>query len=63
MPASDPRSVDERTRRIVEDASRMVVAAATDPRQDAAAERAGASFDSRELAAFVNDGADKLQRR
>ncbi|GAB4820390.1 hypothetical protein N2152v2_007436 [Parachlorella kessleri] len=55
--------VDDRTKALVEQPSRVVLQGARDPRDDAAAERQKATFDPQELAAYMNDGLDKLQRK
>jgi hypothetical protein len=55
--------VDARTKGLVEQPAQEVLKGARDPRDDAAAERQKATFDSRELAAFMNDGLDKLERK
>jgi len=60
---SQRHSPDAGTRQLVEAPSRVVMAGATNPVEDAAAERRKATFPSDELAAFLQDGADKLQRR
>lgn len=57
------KSVDGRTRALVEPCAREVLRGAHDPRDDAAQERLKATFDSRELACFMNDGEDKLLRK
>ncbi|PSC69663.1 peroxisomal acyl-coenzyme A oxidase 1-like [Micractinium conductrix] len=58
-----PQRPDEATRRLVDPACRVTLAGAANPVDDAAAERLKATFDSEELAAFLHDGVDKLQRR
>jgi acyl-CoA oxidase len=58
MPPPDPRA-----RELVAQASKMVLAVASDPKEDARLERAKASFDADELAAFMAGGQDKLDRR
>ena len=55
--------VDDRTKALVEQPSRVVLQGSRDPRDDAAAERQKATFDPQELAAYMNDGLDKLQRK
>ena len=54
---------DPRTRAILEAPVRVVMTGAANPMEDAAAERRKATFSSDELAAFLHDGEDKLQRR
>jgi hypothetical protein len=54
---------DVRLRELVQQASKVVLTAYTDPKEDARAERAKATFSSDELAAYINDGEDKLRRR
>lgn len=56
------RSVDERTRALVEPASKVILATASDPVADAAAERARASFDPEEVADFLS-GRGRRKRR
>ena len=58
-----PRAVDARTRQLVEAPCRVATAGAVSPVEDAAQERAQASFNPDELAAFLHDGEDKLARR
>ena len=53
----------DRSRELVAQASKFVLAAASDPKEDASLERARATFNSDELAAFMNDGIEKLQQR
>jgi hypothetical protein len=53
----------DRSRELVAQASKLVLAGASDPKEDARLERARASFNSDELAAFMNDGQEKLQQR
>ena len=55
--------VDNRQRELVAQASNIILRTHTDPQEDARNERAKATFDSDELAAFMNDGADKLLQR
>lgn len=50
-------------RELVAQASKIVLAGASDPKEDARLERARATFNSDELAAFMNDGQEKLQQR
>lgn len=57
------RAVSARDQQLVQRASEVVLAGAADPRDDAAAERQRASFDSTELTRFLNGGEDKLARR
>lgn len=56
-------SPDAATRELVAGPSRVTMQGAANPMEDAAAERRKATFSSDELAAFLHDGADKLQRR
>ena len=57
-----PHHVDSRSRQLVEHPARVVLTGAKNPMEDAAAERRKATFNSDELAAFLHDGQDKLQR-
>ncbi|KAK9824680.1 hypothetical protein WJX72_012328 [[Myrmecia] bisecta] len=54
---------DERTRKLVAASSEVVLANHVEPTADMRAERARASFDSEELAAYLNGGRHKLQRK
>lgn len=54
--------VDARTAALVEASSRVVLSASADPREDIAAERRRARFDSQEVAEHLNGGKDNLQR-
>lgn len=58
-----PRPVDARDKQLIEAPCREVLLGAISPMDDAARERARSTFDSNELAAFLHDGEDKLQRR
>lgn len=55
--------MDARTRELVANAARPILAIQSDPKEDARMERSKASFNSNELASFMNDGPDKLRRR
>lgn len=55
--------LDRSTRAIVEQASQKIQAAHVEPSEDARCERAKATFRVEELAAFMNDGEEKLKRR
>ena len=55
--------LDPHSRDLVARASRLILANQSDPVQDARTERSKASFNSEELAAFTNDGAERLQKR
>lgn len=57
------RRIDGRSRALVAQAAGPIIATTTDPKEDARQERAKATFNSQELAAFINDGEDKLHRR
>jgi len=54
---------DARARELVAHASKVIVAMQSNPKEDARMERAKASFNSNELAAYMNDGEDRLHRR
>lgn len=53
----------DRSRELVAQASRMIVARQSDPKEDARQERAKASFSSKEVAAFMHGGADRRAQR
>lgn len=55
--------VDRRTAQLVAEAARLVESSSSNPVQDAANERARATFDASELAAFMNGGTERIQRR
>eukprot|EP00884_Botryococcus_braunii_P015671 jgi/Botrbrau1/2788/Bobra.0125s0001.1 len=55
-------NVDDRTRKLVEQSSAVILATHVEPKDDMIAERKRASFNSQELAAFINGGNDKLKR-
>jgi acyl-CoA oxidase len=54
--------VDDRTKKLVEQSSAVILATHVEPKDDMAAERLRASFNSQELASFLHGGSDKLQR-
>ena len=54
--------VDDRTRALVEQSAKVVLATHVEPTADMAVERARASFDARGLAEHLNGGREKLQR-
>lgn len=63
MLAGQRHSPDSATRELVAAPCRVAMMGASNPMEDAAAERRKSTFDSEEIAAFLHDGADKLQRR
>ena len=58
MPAPDAR-----TKELVAQASQLILQVASDPKEDARLERAKASFNVDELAAYMAGGKDALERR
>jgi hypothetical protein len=54
--------VDPRTRQLVEQSSAVILATHVEPKDDMLAERSRASFNSQELAEYLNGGKDKLKR-
>ena len=57
------RSIDARTRALVEAPCRVTMQGAANPVEDAKNERRKATFDSEEVARFLHGGEDKLARR
>lgn len=57
------RNTEGYTRELIQRSSKVILEAATDPRDDAMAERARASFNPDEIAAFLAGGIDKIHRR
>lgn len=55
-------SAEGRARALAEASSRVVLQASADPREDIAAERKRARFDSEEVAEYLNGGKERLQR-
>jgi acyl-CoA oxidase len=55
--------MDSRQRSLVANASEIILQSYTDPKDDARDERAKATFNSDELAAFMNGGADRLEQK
>ncbi len=56
------REVDDKTRALVQQSTKMVLATHVEPTEDMKVERARASFDVRGLAEYFNGGREKLQR-
>ena len=54
--------VDDKTRALVQQSSKVVLATHVEPTEDMAAERTRASFNARGLAEYFNGGREKLQR-
>lgn len=54
--------VDNRTRKLVEQSSAVILATHVEPKDDMIAERKRATFNSQELAEFLNGGSDKFKR-
>jgi hypothetical protein len=59
----DAGRVDARTRALQEPSSRLIAQHHVEPSDDIKAERARATFDVSDLMSYLNDGADKVQRR
>ncbi len=57
------RTVDARTKALVEPVAREIRAATSDPKADAVAEREQASFDANELAVYMQGGQSVLDRK
>ncbi len=55
--------VDDRTRKIQEASTALVLRHAEDPKADIAAERRKATFDVNDLLYFINGGKEKVERR
>ena len=57
------RHVDARTKQLADASSKPILAVNVDPTEDMREERSKSSFDSDEVAVYLNDGRDKLQRK
>lgn len=55
--------MDPRQRNLVVQASKLILEGYTDPKDDARYERSKATFNSDELAAFMNGGVDRLEQK
>jgi hypothetical protein len=60
---AEQHHVDQRTRQLQAPSTQLVTKHAEDPKQDIIAERARASFNTKELLYWLNGGKDKVERR
>jgi len=57
------RHVDARTKQLADASSEPILAVNVHPTEDMREERSKSSFDSDEVAVYLNGGRDKLQRK